>query len=64
MKIYSVHGKKFTDLSEAVKYMDMMRVANYLHAQRLDYIDAAVEKSDLSEAKAVIDYLMEKRSEN
>jgi hypothetical protein len=64
MRIYSVHGKKFTDLAEAVKYMDIMKVANYLHAQRLDFIDAAVEKSDLSEANVVINYIMEKRSEN
>jgi hypothetical protein len=64
MKIYSVHGKKFTDIVEAVKYMDMIRLASYLQEARLTFIDAAVDKSDLKEAKEVINYIMEKRSEN
>jgi hypothetical protein len=33
---------------------------NYLHTIQLDMIDEAVEKSDLSEAKDVISYIMEK----
>lgn len=31
-----------------------------LHAQQLDMIDAAVEASDLSDAKEVIDWIMKK----
>lgn len=60
MKIYTVHGKRFTDLNQAVRYMDALKVANYLHARRLDYIDSAVDKSDLKEAKEVLSYIMEK----
>jgi hypothetical protein len=59
MKIYKVHGKQFTDILEAVKYMDIMKVANYLHARQLDYLDAAVDKSDLKEAKEVLSHIME-----
>jgi len=33
---------------------------NYLHRVQLDMIDEAVEKSDMKEAKEVIDYIMEK----
>ena len=32
---------------------------NYLHTQQLDMIDEAVDKSDMSEAKAVIKHIME-----
>ena len=35
-----------------------------LHNQQLQMIDLAVEKSDMREAKEVIQYIMEKRSEN
>lgn len=31
-----------------------------LHTQMLDFIDAAVDSSDLSDAKTVIDYIMQK----
>lgn len=31
-----------------------------LHKQQLEMIDLAVEKSDMKEAKAVIQYIMEK----
>ena len=60
MKSYTVQGKRFTDLEQAVRYMDTLRVANYLHARQLDYVDSAVEKSDLKEAKEVLSYIMEK----
>lgn len=36
---------------------------NYLHRIQLDMIDEAVEKSDLKEAKEVIKYIMELKSE-
>jgi hypothetical protein len=35
-----------------------------LHNQQLQMIDLAVEKSNMREAKEVIQYIMEKRSEN
>ena len=35
-------------------------VLSDLHAQQLDMIDAAVEASDLSDAKTVIDYIRNK----
>lgn len=34
---------------------------NYLHRVQLDMIDEAVDKSDLKEAKEVIQYIMEKK---
>jgi hypothetical protein len=35
-----------------------------LHNQQMQMIDLAVEKSNMREAKEVIQYIMEKRSEN
>jgi hypothetical protein len=35
-----------------------------LHNQQMQMIDLAVEKSNMKEAKEVIQYIMEKRSEN
>lgn len=34
---------------------------NHLHSVQLDMIDEAVDKSDLKEAKQVIQYIMEKK---
>jgi hypothetical protein len=34
---------------------------NHLHSVQLDMIDEAVEQSDWSESKAVIDYIMGKK---
>jgi len=36
---------------------------NYLHKVQLEMIDEAVNKSDLKEAKEVIQYIMELKSE-
>lgn len=36
---------------------------NYLHRVQLEMIDEAVNKSDLKEAKEVIQYIMELKSE-
>lgn len=36
---------------------------NYLHTIQLDMIDEAVNKSDLKEAREVIQYIMELKSE-
>ena len=35
---------------------------NYLHTTQLDMIDEAVDNSDLSQAKEVIEYIMKKES--
>lgn len=37
---------------------------NHLHSVQLDMIDEAVEKSDMKDAKEVIKYIMEKKSES
>jgi hypothetical protein len=34
---------------------------NHLHSTQLDYIDEAVSKSDLLDAKELIKYIMEKK---
>ena len=66
MKEYTVrlHGnpvKKFTDLDEAKKFMVNFILAQQLHQQSLSLVDEAVLKSDLSEANAVLKYIMEKK---
>jgi hypothetical protein len=37
---------------------------NHLHSVQLDMIDEVVEKSDMKDAKEVIKYIMEKKSES
>jgi hypothetical protein len=39
--------------------MEMMKVISYLNAHREEYIDKAVEVSNMSEANAVIKHIME-----
>ena len=39
-------------------------MVSYLNAHREEYIDKAVEVSDMGEAKAVIKHIMELKSEN
>jgi hypothetical protein len=63
MRYYRVHGKTFDSIETAVRYMELLKISNVLQAARLDYLDAAVEKSDYHEAKEVIKYIMEKQSE-
>ena len=63
MRYYRVYGKTFDSIETAVRYMELLKVSNALQSARLDYLDAAVEKSDCSEAKEVIKYIMEKQSE-
>ncbi len=66
MKTYNVrqHGKllkSFETKEEAKKWlMDYMMVQE-LHRQSLDFVDEAVLQSNLSEAKAVINHIMELR---
>jgi hypothetical protein len=64
MKIYKVGGKKFTNFDDVLYYMEMMKVVSFLNAHREEYIDKAVEVSDMSEAKMVIKHIMELKSEN
>lgn len=45
---------------EALKQIAVQIHLNYLHDTQLNMIDEAVEKSDLREAKEVIQYIMEK----
>ena len=58
-KVYKMGGKKFTNLDDMLYYMEMMKVVSYLNAHREEYIDKAVEVSDMGEAKAVIKHIME-----
>lgn len=46
---------------EALRQIAVQIHLNYLHNTQLDMIDEAVEKSDLREAKEVIQYIMEKK---
>ena len=64
MRVYKIGGKKFTNFDDALYYMEMMKVVSYLNAHREEYIDKAVEVSDMGEAKAVIKHIMELKSEN
>ena len=58
-KVYKMGGKKFTNLDDMLYYMEMMKVVSYLNAHREEYIDKAVEVSEMGEAKAVIKHIME-----
>ena len=58
-KVYKVGGKQFTNFDDMLYYMEQMKVISYLNAHREEYIDKAVEVSDMGEAKAVIKHIME-----
>lgn len=65
MKTYTVNVngnpvRSFAVESEARAFMIAFSHDQQLQQQKLDYIDAAVDKSDLSDAVAVIDYIMKK----
>jgi hypothetical protein len=53
--------KTFTEKTDAHKFLLSFLECQMLASQRLDYIDAAVLKSDLSEANTVIKHIMEKK---
>jgi hypothetical protein len=57
--VYKVGGKKFTNFDDMLYHMEMMKVVSYLNAHREEYIDKAVEVSDMSEAKMVLKHIME-----
>jgi len=42
------------------KQIAIQQTLNYLHDQQLDMIDAAVDASDLSQAKELINYIKNK----
>jgi len=55
--------KTFKSIDEVVEYLEnqmIIATVNDLHQKQLDYIDQAVLKSDLKEAKEVINYIMRK----
>jgi hypothetical protein len=52
---------KFGSKADANQYLLKFVEQQKLAGQRLDYIDAAVLKSDMSEANAVIKHIMEMR---
>ena len=59
----SVITKKFNSIEELTQYLEnqmIIATVNDLHQKQLDYIDQAVLKSDLKEAKEVINYIMRK----
>jgi hypothetical protein len=43
------------------KRQTINRVLDDLHTQQLDFIDAAVDQSDLSDAKTIIAHIMQKQ---
>lgn len=53
--------KTFNDKQEAMKYMRDFVQWQQLEIKKLNYIDEAVMKSDLREAKEVIKHIMDKR---
>jgi len=65
MKTYNVRSngkvlKSFESKDEAKKWMFQFLMVQQLQADQLDYINEAVDKSDLKEAKEVLSYIMEK----
>lgn len=69
MKTYTVNVngnpvRSFAVESEAREFMLAFSYDQQLQQQKLDYIDAAVDKSDLSDALAVIEYIMKKANRN
>jgi hypothetical protein len=51
--------RNFTDEVEARKFMLAFQQEQVLQEQKLSYIDAAVDLSDLSEANTIIKHIME-----
>ena len=54
--------KKFDNLDDMINWLENQMIiasVKQLHQEQLDYIDEAVLKSDMKEAKAVIQHIME-----
>ena len=52
--------KYFNTVEEAGRFMEIFKVELAIKQSQLDYIDLAVDKSDLKESKEVLSYIMEK----
>jgi hypothetical protein len=66
MKIYTVNYggkpvKSFTDKAEAAKFMVAFCEVQLNHQKSLALVDEAVLKSDMTESKAIIQHIMEKK---
>ena len=54
--------KKFDNLDDMINWLENQMIiasVKQLHQEQLDYIDEAVLKSNMKEAKAVIQHIME-----
>jgi len=54
--------KKFDNLDDMINWLENQMIiasVKQLHQEQLDYIDEAVLKSDMSEAKTIIKHIME-----
>ena len=66
MKEYTVRlngspVRKFMDKSEAKIFMVNLMLVQQNHQKQFQYIDDAVDKSDLKESLEVLQYIMEKK---
>jgi hypothetical protein len=66
MKTYTVRlngypVKQFSDELLAKRFMIDIQIDQQAKIKQMDYIDEAVLKSDLSESKEVLSYIMEKK---
>jgi viroplasmin and RNaseH domain-containing protein len=51
--------KYFNTVEEAGRFMEIFKIELAIRQSQLDYIDQAVDVSDLNEAKEVINHIME-----
>jgi hypothetical protein len=58
-QIHGTYTYRVGSINRKRQIIDAMM--NDLHGQQLDFIDAAVDTSDLADAKMVIDYIMQKQ---
>ncbi len=58
-QLHGTYSYRVGSISRKRQIID--RMMNDLHTQQLDFIDAAVDQSDLSDAKTVIDHIMQKQ---
>jgi hypothetical protein len=58
-QMYGTYTYRVGSISRKRQIID--RMMNDLHTQQLDFIDAAVDQSDLSDAKALISWIMQKQ---
>lgn len=58
-QMYGTYTYRVGSISRKRQIID--RMMNDLHTQQLDFIDQAVDASDLSDAKALISWIMQKQ---